>query len=379
MEGLFTAEYEMICQIYPSKDCNAVFRSTCRLALAEFAKTLGELNAHIQNNLITDCFLAYEIIDIVSSLSHRLEEKTGELKEALAAALKPVRDTAKASVRELLDDTRRRIMHLQALPSDGAVISVTPDTMMRLQNMVDFIQPLASVFASLEDSNWSARTSTDQLSTSSGGQKSVDGSSDANQLLSHYCLDTVEMLLQNLEAKGRMLLKQKNVLGVFLANNVAVVDRTIRTSELAPILTGSLSRLEAWRKKAVSLYLDSWKDPSAYLLDVQYTNRGGQRPASGSSTAVNSAEIVKALGNKEKDAIKDKFRGFNASFDELVARHRSLAMEREVRSQLAREVQAMIEPLYGRFWDRYHEIDKGKGKYVKFDKSQLAAILAALG
>jgi exocyst complex protein 7 len=270
-------------------------------------------------------------------------------------------------------------MHLQALPSDGAVISVTPDTMMRLQNMVDFIQPLASVFASLEDSNWSARTSTDQLSTSSGGQKSVDGGSDANQLLSHYCLDTVEMLLQNLEAKGRMLLKQKNVLGVFLANNVAVVDRTIRTSELAPILTGSLSRLEAWRKKAVSLYLDSWKDPSAFLLDVQYTNRGGQRPASGSSTAVNSAEIVKALGNKEKDAIKDKFRGFNASFDELVARHRSLAMEREVRSQLAREVQAMIEPLYGRFWDRYHEIDKGKGKYVKFDKGQLAAVLAALG
>lgn len=55
-----------------------------------------------------------------------------------------------------------------------------------------------------------------------------------------------------------------------------------------------------------------------------------------------------------------------------------MGMEREVRIQLAREVQAMIEPLYSRFWDRYHEIDKGKGKYVKYDKGSLSAQLATL-
>lgn len=33
----------------------------------------------------------------------------------------------------------------------------------------------------------------------------------------------------------------------------------------------------------------------------------------------------------------------------------------------------MIEPLYARFWDRYHEVDKGNGKYVRFDKGSLAA------
>ena len=53
-------------------------------------------------------------------------------------------------------------------------------------------------------------------------------------------------------------------------------------------------------------------------------------------------------------------------------------MEREVKPQLAREVQVLLEPLYGRFWDRYHEIDKGRGKYVKYDRSQLGSILASL-
>jgi exocyst complex protein 7 len=37
-----------------------------------------------------------------------------------------------------------------------------------------------------------------------------------------------------------------------------------------------------------------------------------------------------------------------------------------------------IERLYIRFWDRYREVDKGKGKYVKYDKAQVSQILAGL-
>jgi exocyst complex component 7 len=53
-------------------------------------------------------------------------------------------------------------------------------------------------------------------------------------------------------------------------------------------------------------------------------------------------------------------------------------MEKEVRASLSREVQQMIEPLYGRFWDRYHEVDKGKGKYVKYDKGSISGVFLSL-
>jgi exocyst complex component 7 len=53
-------------------------------------------------------------------------------------------------------------------------------------------------------------------------------------------------------------------------------------------------------------------------------------------------------------------------------------MEKEVRAMLSREAQQMIEPLYGRFWDRYHEVDKGKGKYVKYDKGSMSSIFLNL-
>jgi exocyst complex protein 7 len=84
------------------------------------------------------------------------------------------------------------------------------------------------------------------------------------------------------------------------------------------------------------------------------------------------------LTAKDKDAIKEKFKNFNTAFDDLIARHKSLRMEAEVRRGLGKDVQMFIEPLYARFWERYHEVDKGKGKYVKYDKGQLSSILASL-
>ncbi|KAI5288158.1 Cytoplasmic glyoxalase II [Ascosphaera aggregata] len=85
--------------------------------------------------------------------------------------------------------------------------------------------------------------------------------------------------------------------------------------------------------------------------------------------------LVKNLSSKDRDTIKDKFKGFNASFEEIIQRHRGLYLEPEVRTQFAKEVQSFVEPLYSRFYDRYAEIDRGRGKYVKFDKNGLAGQL----
>jgi len=205
--------------------------------------------------------------------------------------------------------------------------------------------------------------------------KSFDVGADGKQLFSHYCMDSIDALLSSLEAKAKQLQKGKSLQGVFLANNVSVVERSIRASELQSLLGSAQPKIEAWRKKSTQLYIDAWKEPSAYLLDVQYTKN--HRPSS-TGQGVDSAAVLKNLGSKEKDTIKEKFKNFNMSFDALLERHKTFKMEPEARRQLGTEVQKVIEPLYARFWERYHEIDKGKGKYVKYDKSQLSAVLAGI-
>lgn len=375
VEGMYTAEYDNICPIFSREEWGAVFSATCESSLSVFASTLRDLDTHIKANLLTDCYLAYEIVEVVSQMSFQLEDRTGELKRTISEALKPVRETAKSSLATLLSDTRSKAQQTSTLPVDGSAIPLTTDVMQRLQLMTSYLPPLTSIMRSLGDGGWSA-PNTNTSSSSLPTLKSFDVGADGKQLFSHYSLDTVETLLSNLESRVRVLLKGKSVQGVFLANNIAVVERMIRASELQPLLGGAQAKMEIWRKKASSLYTDAWKEVSAYLLDVQNTSKQPRPPSTGQG--VDSAAFVKSLGSKEKDSIKEKFKNFNVAFDELVAKHKSFKMEPEVRRMFAKDIQTLIEPLYSRFWERYHEIDKGKGKYVKYDKGQLSSLLASL-
>lgn len=375
MEGILLSEYDNICSIFTRDDWAAVFQATCQPALAEFARTLRELNSHIKAHLPTDCYLAYEITEIVSSLSGQLETRTGELKGSLAAALKPVRETAKLSLSELIDETKRKVNGIQSLPLDGAPTPIVPETMRRLQAMVEFLRPISSIMVSLGDGGWkSSASANSRPSDAIPSLASFDIGADGKDIFAHYCLDTVEILLTALEQRGRLMLKGKSVVGVFLANSVAIIERMITDSELASLLASRIDLLEQWRKRATAMYTDICKDLSIHLFDTIHTNRT-QRPTSGPA---DSASVVKGLSSKDKDKIKEKFTQFNNAFEDMVSKHKSYSMEREVRSMFGEDIRRKLLPLYERFWDRYHEIDKGKGKYVKYDKSSIASVFASL-
>ncbi|KAL1852824.1 hypothetical protein VTK73DRAFT_9129 [Phialemonium thermophilum] len=377
MEGLFVAEYDNICSIFMREDWGPLFQTTCQAALMELGRTLRELNSHVKAHMTTDCYLAYEIVEIISGLSNKLETRTGELKASLAASLKPVRETAKLSLAELLEETKRRVAALQVLPADGAPIPIVSETVQRLQTMVDFLRPISSIMISLGDGGWkSATAAKGGVGDAIPSLASFDIGADGKEIFAHYCADTIDVLMAALEARARVLLQKKAVIGVFLANSVTIVERMVQDSDLKPLLEQRLGVLDQWRKKATSFYTETCKDVSVHLFDVIHTNRG-QRPTSGQG-AVDSASILKGLSSKDKENIKTKFQAFNASFDDMVARHKQYSMEREVRQMFARDMQHMIEPLYNRFWDRYHEVDKGKGKYVKYDKASIAAVFLSL-
>ncbi|KAJ5925107.1 hypothetical protein N7454_007746 [Penicillium verhagenii] len=371
LEAFINTEHAIIVQLFPGDQQGLALQAVFLSAMGEYSKTLRELNLYIRQNLMTDCFLAFEIIEIVTAMSYRIDSKTAELKGLLIEALRPVRETAKSSLSELLEETKRKAATV-ALPPDGGSVPLVEEVMNSLATLTGYSGPLASILTSLGDGNWRSKSST-------AGTAPLDVGPDSGTLFSHFILDMIESLMTALEARGRSFHKTKAALGVFLSNVFCIVDRSIRQSpELARYLGApdSIARIDTFRKRATSTYLDAWKETSQFLLDVQYTSRSGARPNSGG--AVDSSSIVKSLSSKDKDAIKDKFKSFNASFDEMLSRHKPLHMEREVRSVLGRELQAVLEPLYARFYDRYVEIDKGRGKYIKYDKSNLSVQLAQL-
>ncbi|CAF9916921.1 MAG: hypothetical protein GOMPHAMPRED_001153 [Gomphillus americanus] len=379
MNLAFFAEWRNISEISP-KNHQKTMENTAAESLMELKDTISQLNSQIQQNITTDCFLAYDILGAINEMAFSIDKQTGCLKQQIFAAVKPIRDTAKRSLGDLLEDIRRRISSMVFLPNDGAAIPFTDEVLTRLQAMTLYPLPLASILSSIGDGNWTS-SSSNKSSSSLPTIRSHDTSSDSESLLARYVFDSIDNLLTNLESRSTTLHKNSRVTGVFMLNNIAVIDRMIRSSDLSQLLGNSsaMKQLEDKRKKYIAAYTEAWREAGFLLLDVQYTNRG-QRPPSGSAASTNSAAIVKALNSKDKDAIKEKFKNFNVLFETLGAKHRELmpAMERDVRADLVRDIRAIIEPLYVRFWDRYHEVDKGKGKYIRYDKPSMSNQLASL-
>jgi len=383
MEGMFLAEHDNIVSIFRDPPTvSRVFSQTCSKALQTFTRTLSELNSAIKAHLLSDCFLAYEIIDLLSPLSYRLRSRTGDAVHGqILDALRPIRETARISLSELLTQTKSLAEQTTTLPNDGNTIPLVSATASRLQTLASFDSSLLPVLTSIGDGNWRGAPTSQSLNAPSVNTLELTPSTENPTLLSHYLLDLLTTLLDALNARSQSIHRTKPLQGIFQLNTIALLSRSISTSpDLSRYLgvTPHSSSLDSYRKAASSLYLSAWREPAAHLLDTITTasTSGKARPTSGQ--ALDSTAIIKSLSSKDKDKIKEKFRLFNYSFEELVARHKGLFMETEVKGSVGREIQAMIEPLYARFWDRYHEVDKGKGKVVKYSKGELAGLLSTL-
>ncbi|KAL7273515.1 exocyst complex component exo70 [Rhizina undulata] len=360
LEGIFEAEYENICQLFPTSSWSSVYNLTTEMAMDVFKKTITELNTFVKNNMITDCFLAYDVIESVMPTSIRLGTKTGENKEFFEA-VKPIRQTAQGSFSFFLEDIKKSGSQLIVLPVDFSVAEMTTSVMTRLRRMADYPSAISSLLVSIGEGNWNRPYTPTVI------PPTFDVGADGSLLLSHFCLDAIDQLIHELEQKARVLLKKTATIAVFMVNNVHFIESSIKKSELSNIMsTQAQAKVEKWRKDAVKMYLEQWKECAAFLMDVTYTKTQQSNPAG----------KISALSSKEKEGVKDKFKNFNTAFEELVQRHRSYNFpDKEVRMMLAKEI-SFVGPLYGRFYDKYKDLMSVK--YVKYDRQSLDVILGQL-
>ncbi|RMZ89753.1 hypothetical protein DV736_g3001, partial [Chaetothyriales sp. CBS 134916] len=351
LEAMFLAEHENTSRIFRSES-SKVLALTCGKAMSTFTKTLAELNNGIKSHMLTDCFLSYEILDLVTTLAQTIDQRTGAMRPAFSDALRPVRETARSSFPEILIQTKLQAEAIQTLPPDGNTIPLVSQTATRLQQMATFDRPLLIMLTSIGEGNWKSHAAAASSSTLS---LDLTPSTENPALLSQYFADVVITLLDELQKQSAALHRTKPLQGIFLLNSVAVLHRSINSHEDLSrylLIAPYSQKLELYRKVGSSAYLAAWREPSAHLLDTISTKGGASGPRPLSGQPIDSTSIIKS--------------------------HRSLHMEKEVKSAVSREIQGMIEPLYARFWDRYHEVDKGKGKVVKYSKADLIGVLAGL-
>lgn len=372
MELMFATEFDNITALFPEDQWGNILNLTCQGAIQEVSKTIRELGSTIRSNMSTDSYFAYEIIEVMKGVSDNLESRTQDLKPALSAAVKPARDAGKASIIDFQEETRRKVQALVGLPIDGASVDLTAQTMARLQKMAEFISPISSVMLSIGDKGWKPAAPATGSTTTIPSLNSFDPTKSGETIFANYCADIVNLLLNGLDQRAKTVLK-KHVQGIFIANNAIVVQKMIIGTSLGPYLSTSIP--EKYIKDGVKEYLDSWWEAARIVMDQQVSKASRGRPVSGSAGS-ESAAIVKAMTSKEKDVMKKKFSDFGTAFDDLVAKHKALSLENEINQECVKAARDVVEKMYARFYDRYHEVDKGKGKHVKYDKAGIARVFA---
>uniref|UniRef100_A0A060TFP2 Exocyst complex protein EXO70 n=1 Tax=Blastobotrys adeninivorans TaxID=409370 RepID=A0A060TFP2_BLAAD len=358
LKGLLMAEAENLSHLFSHRDNIRMyyFDEIAAGVGAEFVKTVNGASDHVRRNMTTDSLMVFELIECTGILITAIQTISKRVPTVLNEAMKRLQSMAHEVFTEFLKYIDTRIQNMQQLPPESGVSDATIDIMSRMGRLADYkASALISISALSGPGAWIPTPKPAWASilppASSGPTKP-----DPMEMLSSYFSDAIDALLLGLEMKSKAAGRKNPQVGLFVLTNLALVERFATKSDVYLILGESGGdRIERLRKRALNMFLESWKATASNLMDQTIV-----RPGS------------KQLSSKDREAIKEKFKSFNSEFEALVQQHRNYKISDKLLNEtLVKEI-SFICPLYHRFYDRHcgGDFSKNVDKYIKYDKRQ---------
>uniref|UniRef100_A0A1A8JT48 Exocyst complex component 7 n=1 Tax=Nothobranchius kuhntae TaxID=321403 RepID=A0A1A8JT48_NOTKU len=237
------------------------------------------------------------------------------------------------------------------MPKDGTVHELTSNTILFLQQLLDFHETAGAMLASQETSSASSYTS------------------DFNKrLLSSYICKVLGNLQLNLLSKSKVY-EDSALSAIFLHNNYNYILKSLEKSELIQLVTVTQKRAEnSYRElieQQIDMYQRSWLKVTENLTD---RNMPVLQPGA-------------KLKDKERQVIKDKFKGFNDGLEELCKTQKGWAIPDKDQRHFIRQAQKkVVSDTYRAFLQRCTNISftKNPEKYHKYRPEEVEEMIEKL-
>lgn len=238
------------------------------------------------------------------------------------------------------------------MPKDGTVHELTSNAILFLQQLLDFQETAGAMLASQE-------TSSSATSYSSEFSK---------RLLSTYICKVLGNLQLNLLSKSKVY-EDPALSAIFLHNNYNYILKSLEKSEL--ILLVAVTQKTAERsyrehiEQQIQTYQRSWLKVTDYIAEK---NLPVFQPG------------VK-LRDKERQVIKERFKGFNDGLEELCKIQKAWAIpDTEQRDKIRQAQKTIVKETYGAFLHRYGTVPftKNPEKYIKYRVEQVGDMIDRL-
>ncbi|KAM9281404.1 exocyst complex component 7 isoform 4-T5 [Morus bassanus] len=357
---LAQSEYQLLTEIVPEHHQKKTFDSLIQESLDNLIMEGDNIVSAARKAIIRHDYSA--VLTIFPILKHLKQMKpefdqvlqgtAAGTKNKLPGLITSMETTGAKALEEFADNIKNDPDKEYNMPKDGTVHELTSNAILFLQQLLDFQETAGAMLASQETSS-SASSYSSEFS---------------RRLLSTYICKVLGNLQLNLLSKSKVY-EDPALSAIFLHNNYNYILKSLEKSELMPLVAVTQKTAErSYRElieQQIQTYQRSWLKVTDYILE---RNLPVFQPG------------VK-LKDKERQMIKERFKGFNDGLEELCKIQKAWAIpDMEQRDKIRRAQKTIVKETYGAFLNRYGNVPftKNPEKYIKYQVDQVGEMIEKL-
>ncbi|XP_066521509.1 exocyst complex component 7 isoform X8 [Hoplias malabaricus] len=357
---LAQSEYALLTEIIPEHHQKKTFDSLIQEALDNLMLDGDTIVTAARRAIMRHDYSA--VLTIFPILRHLKQTKpdfdttlqgtAASTKNKLPTLITSMETTGAKALEEFADSIKNDPDKEYNMPKDGTVHELTSNAILFLQQLLDFQETAGAMLASQETSS-SASSYSSEFS---------------RRLLSTYICKVLGNLQLNLLSKSKVY-EDQALSAIFLHNNYNYILKSLEKSELIQLVAVTQKKAESSYRELIEqqilIYQRSWVKVTDHLTD---RNMPAFQPGA-------------KLKDKERQVIKDKFKGFNDGLEELCKIQKVWAIpDKEQRDAIRQAQKRLVSEQYRAFLQRCANIafTKNPEKYHKYSPEQVEDMIEKL-
>ncbi|XP_020509689.1 exocyst complex component 7 isoform X4 [Labrus bergylta] len=357
---LAQSEYALLAEIIPEHHQKKTFDSLIQEALDNLMLEGDNIVSAARRAIMRHDYSA--VLTIFPILRHlkmnksdfdaTLQGTAASTKNKLPTLITSMETIGAKALEEFADSIKNDPDKEYNMPKDGTVHELTSNAILFLQQLLDFHETAGAMLASQETSS-SASSYTSEFN---------------KRLLSTYICKVLGNLQLNLLSKSKVY-EDSALSAIFLHNNYNYILKSLEKSELIQLVTVTQKKAESSYRELIEqqiyMYKSSWVKVTEHLTD---RNMPVFQPGT-------------KLKDKERQVIKDKFKGFNDGLEELCKIQKGWAIpDKEQRDFIRQSQKRVVSDAYRSFLQRCANISftKNPEKYHKYRVEEVEEMIERL-
>ncbi|XP_066442163.1 exocyst complex component 7 isoform X3 [Eleutherodactylus coqui] len=281
-----------------------------------------------------------------------LQGTAASTKNKLPNLITSIETTGAKALEDFADSIKNDPDKENSMSKDGTVHELTSNAILFLQQLLEFQETAGAMLASQETSSAASNYS----------------SEFSRRLLSTYICKVLGNLQLKLLSKSKMY--EDLALGaIFLHNNYNYILKSLEKSELMQLVSVTQKDPDSLYREhieqQIQIYQRSW------LKVIDYVNDRNMPPLQGAK-----------LKDKERQMIKERFKGFNEGLDEICKIQKSWAIpDKRQRERIRQSQKKIVQEAYGAFLHKYGtgvNFTKNPDKYIKYSVEHVGEMIERL-